>query len=62
MTEKDGKSCFVSKKMISTSKRHAEHPFAGQNTQQEPYSQSNLWNILKILPNFETIIKCLYRA
>ena len=55
MTEKDGKSCFVSKKMISTSKRLAEHPFAGQNTQQEPYSQSNLWNILKILPNFETI-------
>ena len=25
---------FSVKKFISTSKRHAEHPFAGQNTQQ----------------------------
>ena len=34
MMEKDGKNCFGVKKMISTSKRHVEHPFAGQNTQQ----------------------------
>ena len=30
----DGKSFFSVKKMISTSERHAGHPFAGQNTQQ----------------------------
>ena len=29
----DGKSCFSIKKFILTSKRHAEHLFAGQNTQ-----------------------------
>ena len=29
----DRKSCFSIKKMISTSNRHAEHPFAGRNTQ-----------------------------
>ena len=34
MMEKDGKNCFGVKKMISTSKRHVEHPFGGQNTQQ----------------------------
>ena len=34
MTEKDIKSCFSIKKLILTSKRHAEHQFAGQNTQQ----------------------------
>ena len=28
------KSCFKIKKWILTSKRRAEHPFAGQNTQQ----------------------------
>ena len=27
----DGKSCFSVRKSISTSKRHAEHPFAGRN-------------------------------
>ena len=30
----DGKSCFSVRKSILTNKRHAEHPFAGQNTQQ----------------------------
>ena len=30
----DGKSCFSFKKLILTSERCAEHPFAGQNTQQ----------------------------
>ena len=29
----DGKSCFSVRKSILTSKRRAEHPFAGQNTQ-----------------------------
>ena len=29
----DIKSCFSVKKLISTSQWHAEHPFAGQNTQ-----------------------------
>ena len=29
-----GKSCFSVKKFIWASKRRAEHPFAGQNTQQ----------------------------
>ena len=28
------KVVLVSKKLISTNKRHAEHPFAGRNTQQ----------------------------
>ena len=32
--EKDGKSYFALKKLISTSKQHVEHPFAVQNTQQ----------------------------
>ena len=30
----DGNNCFSIRKSILTSKRHAEHPFAGQNTQQ----------------------------
>ena len=34
MAEIDGKSCFSLKKMISTSEWRAEHPLAGQNTQQ----------------------------
>ena len=34
LTEKDIKSCFSIKKLIFTSKRCAEHPFAGKNTQQ----------------------------
>ena len=34
MTEIDGKSCFSVKKIILTSKPHAEHLFAGGNTQQ----------------------------
>ena len=33
MTEKYAISCFSVKKLISTSKRHGEHPFAGRNTQ-----------------------------
>ena len=31
----DGKSCFSVRKSILTSKRHAEHLFAGRNTQQQ---------------------------
>ena len=31
--EIDGKVCFSVKIMISTSKRHVEHPFAGRNAQ-----------------------------
>ena len=31
--EIDGKGCSSIKKMTSTGKRHAEHPFAGRNTQ-----------------------------
>ena len=36
----DGKSCFSIRKSILTSKRRAEHPFAGRNTQQSntPFS------------------------
>ena len=34
MTEKDLKRCFSVKKLISTSKRPAEHQLAGQNTHQ----------------------------
>ena len=34
MIEKDVKSCFNVKKLISTSERDVEHLFAGQNTQQ----------------------------
>ena len=30
----DYKSCFSIKKLILASERHAEHPFAGRNTQQ----------------------------
>ena len=37
MTEKDLKSCLSIKKLIFTSKRHAEHPFIGQNTQNMPF-------------------------
>ena len=33
MTEKDKKLVFTQKQTISTSQRHAEHPFTGQNTQ-----------------------------
>ena len=33
MTKKYAISCFSVKKLISTSKRHGEHPFAGRNTQ-----------------------------
>ena len=29
------KSCFSVRKSISTNERHVEHPFAGQNTQQQ---------------------------
>ena len=34
LIKKYAKSCFRVKKLISTSQRRAEHPFAGQNTQQ----------------------------
>ena len=34
----DWKSCFSIKKMISTSERHAEHTFAGRNTQHRFFS------------------------
>ena len=33
MMEIDRKSCFSVKKIISTSKQHAEHSFAGRNSQ-----------------------------
>ena len=33
LTEKDGKTCFSTEKFILTSKRCANHPFAGRNTQ-----------------------------
>ena len=39
MTLKYAKSYYSVKKLISTSKRREEHPFAGQNTQQ-PWSIS----------------------
>ena len=41
MTKKDVKSCFGIKKMISTSERYAEHPFAGRNTQ---HLWSKIWS------------------
>ena len=44
MIEKDLKSCFSIKNLISTSERHAEHPFAGQNTQQ-PLQYWNYYNV-----------------
>ena len=31
------KNCFTVKNMISTSKQHAEHPFAGRNTQHKEH-------------------------
>ena len=34
VAEKDGKTCFNAKEMILTREWHAEHLFAGQNTQQ----------------------------
>ena len=34
MNEKDVKSCFSIKNLISTSERRAGHPFAGQNMQE----------------------------
>ena len=37
LLRKNAKSCFRVKKLISTSKRCAEHPFAGRNTQQIVY-------------------------
>ena len=33
MTKNEVKNCFSVKNLILTSKRHAEHPFANQNTQ-----------------------------
>ena len=39
-----GKMFFFIKKMISTSEWHAEHPFAGQNTQHTGYSQNKLYS------------------
>ena len=50
-----GKSCFSVKKqkqMISTSEQRAEHPFAGQNTQQ------TLLLLYKRLQNLDIYIKC----
>ena len=38
MIEKDLKSCFSIKKLISTSKQRAEHPLAGWNTQQKNFN------------------------
>ena len=35
----DGKSCFGFEKLILTSKRRAEHPFTGRNTQQMSFFQ-----------------------
>ena len=43
MTEKDGKSCFTIKKMISTSQWHAEHLYIGRNTQYMKYSRTFFW-------------------
>ena len=50
MIEKDLKSCFRVKKMISTSERRAEHPFAGRNTQQLTFS-----------PFLRLPVKCILR-
>ena len=41
MTKKDVKSCYSIKKMNSTSERHVEHPFTGQNTQHTHSKKSN---------------------
>ena len=40
----DGKSCLSIRKSISTSERHVEHLFAGQNTQHGDYLKTtSLW-------------------
>ena len=41
------------KKLISTSKRHVEHPFAGQNTQQTEKDKKRIKKIKKRNKNFE---------
>ena len=48
MLEKDGKTCFSAKNIISTSKRHAEHPFAGQNTQHSKDCKINIGFVLLV--------------
>ena len=48
----DGKSCFIVRKSISTSKRCAEHPFAGQNTQ-HPLIQSCVIQITTVYKYLE---------
>ena len=56
MTKKDVKSCLSVKKMIFTSERHAEHPFAGQNTQQ---LHSFVWAAACILTYFLNVATCI---
>ena len=59
--EKDGKTCFNAEKMILTSKRHAKHPFTGQNTQQlYNFQYSTSFYILK--PMLCSIVIITYKA
>ena len=45
-TKKYAKSCFSVKKLIRTSERHADHPFAGRNTQQLTNCQTNILAVI----------------
>ena len=57
MTQKYTKSCFSVKKLILTSERRVEHPFAGRNTQQPLLPMQNHFKP-KIMP-FPAIISLL---
>ena len=48
MVKIDGKSCFIVKKLISTSEQRAEHPLAGRNTQQFFISTSGIPSVNRI--------------
>ena len=56
LTKKYAKSCFSIKKLITTSKRRKEHPFAGQNTQQEAKGEVVGYYLKKIHQHIYTLM------
>ena len=59
MTKKNVKNCFCVKKLISTSKWHAEHPFAGRNTQHFIHKNTATNLFYKFIANHNQVIAFL---
>ena len=66
MTKKEVKRYFSIKKLISTSKLHAEHPFAGRNTQQtsvqRPTQHKSVGHFLEYLMDLFNISMLLNKS